>query len=363
MDFSVKTFDLTRRFKSHYCKKNATFEPTNPHAFFQEIIGRITGNISVNEFTAIDRIHIEVKDNEFFGLLGPNGSGKTTLLKMLAGLLRPTSGTAIILGYDLAKERNVIIEQVNYVAGMLTGGVWCDPNLSAKKNLQAVASLFNIPIRKVDEVLEFVGLGRVKDARIGTFSSGMTARLVVAFGLLREASLYLMDEPTIGISIEAAREIQTYLKEHLQKELKATIIYATNNVLEAEKLCDRVAILNEGTNIVCDKPKDLVRSLKRSEVIEVKLLNSSREMLTHMKEKEDIINVTAKDTNTREFMSHEDVLRIRVYDAEESLPGIVDLIVKECNGKIRNIKVFKPNLEDVFIQYVTGKDINKDDQD
>lgn len=187
------------------------------------------------------------------------------------------------------KERYEVVWHVNYVAGLLTGGVWCDPNLSARRNLETIASLFKIPASKVNEVLEFVGLSQVASARVGTFSSGMTARLVVAFGLMRDASIFLMDEPTIGISVETASEIQAYLKNHVQNEVKATILYATNNVVEAEKLCDRVAILNNGKVIACGKPMELIGSLKRSEVIEVRLINLSNKMVELLKQKNDIL--------------------------------------------------------------------------
>lgn len=104
---------------------------------------------------------------------------KTTFLKVIAGLLLPTDGTARILGFDLIKERAEVVKHVNYVAGLLTGGIWCDPNLPARKNLEAIAGLYDIPKSKVNDVLEFVGLSHVAESRVGTFSSGMAARLVV----------------------------------------------------------------------------------------------------------------------------------------------------------------------------------------
>lgn len=353
MEWAVETFNLTRKFTSTTRIKSATFDSHTPHFFLQVMIGKLTGRVVTNMTTAINDVNIKVRNNEFFGLLGPNGSGKTTLLKVLSGLLPPTSGTATVLGFDLIKERRNIINHVNYIAGLLTGGVWCDPTLSARKNLKSIASLYGVSDDKIERTLKFVGLDRVADSRVGTFSSGMAARLIVAFGLLREAPLYLMDEPTIGISVEAVREIQMYFKEYVQRELKSTVIYATNNVIEAEQLCDRVAIIHNGTVLVCGKSQDLIKSLGKEEVIEVKLMNLTSKAIETLRGEECVISVSLKEGEDTVLEPRTDLLRIRVYDSEEALPVIINQLVKKSNCIIKHVSILKPTLEDVFIHYVT----------
>jgi len=348
--YVIETYNLTKEFRIERYRKFYTSDlSSSPSVFFQTLIGRLTKRVISLTTKALDSVNIKVKENEVFGVLGPNGAGKSTLLKILAGLTFPTSGKVSVLGYDVIRDNNEVIRRVNFVPNLVTGGVWCNPLLSARKNLTIIAELFNISKEKVDEVLKFVGLHEVADRIIGTFSTGMIARLIVASGLLREAPIYLMDEPTLGLSAEAVREFHALIKEYIKKDLKATIVYATNNVLEAQKLCDRVAILSKGKVLACGRPTDLIKMLGKCDIVEIKTLGEvDRKIVNEIRALDGVINILTKDSKS-DVLTPSKILRIHVHEVEDILSKIINLLVKKHDIKIRRIEIIEPTLEDVFI--------------
>jgi ABC-2 type transport system ATP-binding protein len=301
------------------------------------------------KIVAVDHINLQVRKGEILGLLGPNGSGKTTLFKMLAGLLYPTEGTAYIFGYDIVKNHIEVLRHVNFIPGMLTGGIWCSPGLSARKNLKAMAELFNIPIKRVDEVIQLAGLDEIADVRVGTFSSGMMARLGLAFGLLKESPIYLLDEPTVGISIETVKEIHNYLKEHLSRRFGATILYASHIAREIQMLCDRVAILHKGKLLTVGEPEELIRSIGKPEVIEMEGVDcpSNAEEDIGKIEGVELVSLRTEQETGGNFS-----LRLHAKSARDVLPEIVKLFSRKYNSHIKYINISEPTLEDVYLHLI-----------
>ncbi len=200
---------------------------------------------------AVDGVSFSVQEGEIFGLLGPNGAGKTTTVRLLSGQLRPSAGTARVAGFDVVNERhkvksfiNVVFEQQNLYE-----------RLSGRENLAFQARLYGVPLRRVDEVLELVGLSKRADERVRNYSNGMKQRLLIARALLNRPRVLFLDEPTKGLDPHIARSIRKLIAELSREGI--TIFLTTHYMEEAEQLCHRVAFINEGRIVALDKPQTL----------------------------------------------------------------------------------------------------------
>ncbi|MEM2939679.1 MAG: ATP-binding cassette domain-containing protein [Candidatus Bathyarchaeia archaeon] len=347
---AIEAHEITRVFKR---VKNWFITGSHSHSPAGYLMNLICNKIRREKETivAIDHVSFTVKRGEFVGILGPNGSGKTTLLKLLSCLLYPTEGNATIFGWDLIKDRKQVVALVNFVPGLLTGGIWVNPSLTAKENLKYVAKLFRYPVERIDEAIAFVGLEEVKNSRVATFSTGMSARLQLAFGILSQKPLFLMDEPMVGISFETARRIIKYIVD-INKNLGVTILYSTNNIMEVQELCDNVMLLNNGKVVAFDTPHNLIKKIGTEDIIMIEVIGFSPGLLEDV-EKLDVSNATytLKDAS----LGIGDI-RLSAKDSRIILPELVDLMTKKYDIKIRNVTIREPNLEDVFIYY-TGRAI------
>jgi ABC-2 type transport system ATP-binding protein len=198
------------------------------------------------DFTAVDHINYAVEEGEIFGLLGHNGAGKTTTILMLLGLIPPTEGTAIVNGVDVIKEplqsrRNV---------GLLPENAGFYENLTARQNLSFYAELADVPDKvaseRIEKLIDQVGLGNKREAKVAAYSRGMRQRLGIAQSLVRDPKILILDEPTQGIDPEGTRDIREMIRTQ-SKEHGMTIIFTTHVLYEVNKLCDRVAIMKNGT--------------------------------------------------------------------------------------------------------------------
>lgn len=351
MPLAIDTKKLTRQFKLTSYGKFLNMGDS-PGSLLEAAALRILKRTSVNHVTAVDNVTLQVAEGEFLGILGPNGSGKSTLLKILAGLIYPSSGEATILGYNLWKDREKIASCTNFIPGILTGGAWIDPSLTAKRNLQSVAELFGLPPHKVEEALVFSGLKEFAEVRVGTFSSGMSARLQLAFSLMRESPLFLLDEPTEGISPEAVKEIRDHIVE-LNRKAGVTVLYATHHVLEAQAMFTKVAIMDRGKIAVIDTVSSLIKSLGEREALTMEV-SQFHPALESQLSNLDRVSDFACDITDR--VSGRATVRMLLQDSRTVLADIVDLTVKAANCKIHHITLSEPNLEDVYLHY-TGRRI------
>ncbi|MCJ7714507.1 ATP-binding cassette domain-containing protein, partial [Candidatus Bathyarchaeota archaeon] len=223
-----------------------------------------------NKFTAVDKVSFNVKKGEVFGLLGPNGAGKSTILRMLSTLARPTSGTATIGGYDVIKNDN----EVRKLIGIVSEKMIMYNRLTAKENLLFFGSLFNIPkdvlTKKVDDLLELVQLTKFKNSQVGTFSTGMQQRMNVVRSLLNTPQVLYLDEPTLGLDPQSSVEIREFIKK-LNRENGTTVIVTTHMLVDADLMCDRIAIIDHGKIVALDTSANLKKQLSGTKKTIIKL--------------------------------------------------------------------------------------------
>lgn len=220
-----------------------------------------------NGFTAVDNISFEVKEGEIFGFLGPNGAGKTTTITMLTTLLKPTSGTAIINGYDLRKKKDEVRESLGIVFQEPT----LDLELTAYENLSFHGILYKVDQKilkeRIREVLELVDLWDKKDLLVKTFSGGMKRRLEIARGLVHHPKVLFLDEPTLGLDPQTRKHIWDYIST-LQKKEKITIFLTTHYLAETE-LCGKIAIIDRGQIVEIGSPQRLKEKYKKNTVEDI----------------------------------------------------------------------------------------------
>lgn len=291
------------------------------------------------DITAVDGLNVEIKQGEIFGLLGPNGAGKTTTISMLCTILKPSEGSAQVNGYDIIKEP----EKVRRSIGIVFQQPSVDDILTGLENLSLHAMWYGVPkeIRKkrIDEVLKLVGLQSRQNSLVKTYSGGMRRRLELARGLLHLPNVLFLDEPTLGLDPQTREHIWEYI-EKMSREREMTIVLTTHYMEEADSLCDRVAIIDQGKIIVMDAPD----SLKEKVGGDIVYLKTTIADIKKLREIEEISKIEQKD----------DCVILTVKNASEHLQEIL-----EISGKVESVEVRSASLEDVFINY-TGKEIRSE---
>ncbi len=294
--------------------------------------------------TAVDRVNIKVEQGEIFGLLGPNGAGKSTIISMLCTILKPTSGTALVNGYDISKNSS----QVRKSIGIVFQDPSVDDHLTGRENLEIHADLYGVPASEkksqIDTVLELVELFDRSNELVRNYSSGMRRRLEIARSLVHTPKVLFLDEPTIGLDPQSRDHIWTYIRD-LMKTKDLTIILTTHYMEEADRLCNRIAIVDHGNILVLDTPKNLKEKLG-GETIIVETRNTS---LYIEKMKEAGI--------ARGIVIVGDEVKITVDDAHTILPRIMNIAAVN-NIFIKSISVQEPQMDDVFLHY-TGRAIRE----
>jgi ABC-2 type transport system ATP-binding protein len=299
------------------------------------------------ELVAVNSISFSVKEGEIFGLLGPNGAGKTTTLSMLSTLLSPTSGEAFVNNFDVEKERDNVRKSI----GMVFQDPTLDDELSAYENLDFHGRLYNVPIetrkKKIIELLKLVELEDRKDSVVKTFSGGMKRRLEIARGLLHEPKVLFLDEPTLGLDPQTRNKLWDYIKK-LNKEKGITIILTTHYMDEADKLCDRIAIIDYGKIIALDTPKNLKNKIGGDMIT---IGTSESEKL------EEVLKQQCKWCKS--IKRHNGNVTINAQDAGKRVVDVVKLVEKN-KVKVDAITIHEPTLEDVFL-YFTGRTIREEE--
>ena len=291
---------------------------------------------------AVDRLNLKIKYGEIFGLLGPNGAGKTTTISMLCTIVNPSSGTAKVHGYDIVKEPHEVRKSI----GIVFQDPSIDDRLTGRENLEFHAMLYGLPRkireRRIIDVLRLVELEDRANSIMRTYSGGMRRRLEIARGLLHYPKVLFLDEPTLGLDPQTREHIWNYIEE-LSKRENITIVLTTHYMEEAEKLCDRVAIIDYGQIKVLNTPDSLKNSLE-GDVIKIKTSNP-RLLAAQLSEK--ILVLKSHETN--------DVLSICTRNGETVIPKIVEL-AQNAGVEIQSVVLQKPTLNDVFLHY-TGREI------
>jgi len=298
-----------------------------------------------NGLKAVNNVSLSIEEGEVFGLLGPNGAGKTTFISMLCTLLRPTSGTARVNGFDIVKQQDEVRKSI----GIVFQEPSLDNRLTGRENLEMHAGLYGVPKaerkKRIEEVLELVALSDRADELVKTYSGGMKRRLEIARGLIHYPKVLFLDEPTLGLDPQTREHIWEYIKKLAERE-HITILLTTHYMEEADALCNRVAIMDYGEIKVLDTPEALKNSLEGDVIsLEVDKSEGVAEKIKGLEEvkKVHVINST---------------IFITVKNAESFAPKILEF-VKSNGGVVKAISIRKPSLGDVFLHY-TGREIREE---
>jgi ABC-2 type transport system ATP-binding protein len=298
-----------------------------------------------NGVKAVNDLSVKIDQGEIFGLLGPNGAGKTTFISMLCTLLKPSSGTADVNGFDINKQKGEVRKSI----GIVFQDPSLDNRLTGKENLEMHAGLYGVPKaerkKRINEVLEIVALSdRAKDI-VRNYSGGMKRRLEIARGLIHYPKILFLDEPTLGLDPQTREHIWEYIKELAERE-KITIIVTTHYMEEADVLCDKVAIMDYGQIKVLDSPGNLKNSLE-GDIVTIEV-NDTKNIENKIKNFDSVkkVHVTGNSVH------------ITVKNGEKFAPKVLDFVEK--NGVVVNsINIRKPSLGDVFLHH-TGREIREE---
>ena len=304
---------------------------------------------SFGKVIAVNDISFSVKTGEIFGFLGPNGAGKSTTMMILTTLLKPTSGQALISEFNVMSDAKKVRENIGYVQQETT----VDEYLTGRENLLLQAKLNHIPKKeinkRIDDILELIELSDKQNESVVTYSGGMRKRLDIAGGLLHRPKVLFLDEPTVGLDIQTRRKIWEYIKK-IHTEFNMTIFLSTHYMEEADRLCDRVGIIDGGKIQVIDSPENLKNAMG-NEVISI-ILDEHKihdSFLPKLKEIEFVKNITEDGAKLTLFVSN----------GTQVIPKIFQ-ISSELDVKITTISLTRPTLDDVFLSY-TGHEIRDDD--
>jgi ABC-2 type transport system ATP-binding protein len=294
------------------------------------------------DLIAVNNVSFEVKEGEIFGLLGSNGAGKTTLISMLCTILKPTSGTAKVNGFDIVKEEDKVRKSI----GIVFQDSSLDNRLTGMENIELHASLYSVPKnerrKRMKEALELVGLEDKAKVLVRNYSGGMKRRLEIARSLIHYPKVLFLDEPTLGLDPQTRVNIWDYII-NLAKRENITIFLTTHYMEEADFLCNRVAIIDEGKIIVIDSPKNLKRKIVGDAlIIEVDEKEKTKEIVSKLSFVKNVSEVDGK-------------IYVNIENSEENLPFVFESL-RSNTIKIKSISIRKPSLNDVFIHY-TGKEI------
>lgn len=295
--------------------------------------------------TALNSVDLRIERGELFGLLGPNGAGKTTLLKILSTLLLPTSGKAYVAGFDVAKDFQEVRKRINMVSGGEISGYGL---LTVRENLWMFTQFYGmksaVAFKQIDTMLELFGMSDKKNEKVRTLSTGMRQKMNVIRGFVTDPEILFLDEPTLGLDVNASRVIRDYIVEWVEKRPDKTVLLTTHYMAEADQLCDRIAIIDDGKILACDAPDTLKRLVKTSTMlkIDVTLLNNKSVL--------DKIPGVEKFTYTDDPASNLTSLKFVLQD-ESAVSDIVSEIV-HSGAKILALRKTEPTLEDVFIKMV-----------
>ena len=301
------------------------------------------------KFKAVDNISFEIEQGEIFGFLGPNGAGKSTTMMILTTLLKPTSGNASVQGFDVVTEAKKVRENIGFVQQEI--GV--DEYLTGRENLIFQSRISQMPKElvksRIDEVISLVELEEKQNEAAITYSGGMRKRLDIACGLIHRPKVLFLDEPTVGLDIQTRRKIWEYIRK-IHKEFEMTLFVSTHYMEEADKLCDRVGIIDYGKIQVIETPETMKNAMG-SDMISFSLIDGiakQDELINRIKQIEFVNQVTRKQGE----------ITIKSSQCSEAIPKIFQ-ITSEMSIEIDSLSLNKPTLDDVFISY-TGHNLRDD---
>jgi ABC-2 type transport system ATP-binding protein len=301
------------------------------------------------DFEAVKGVNFQVAEGEIFGLLGPNGAGKSTLIRMMTTLIPVTSGRAIVGGYDVSKDSDAVRRMIGVIPQALTS----DPDLTVEENLSIYAKLYSVPRvqreKNINEVLEAVDLVKWRGAQTKTLSGGMRRRLEIARGLVHDPRIFFLDEPTTGLD-PVSRIAVWEMLNNLKKTRNLTMLLTTHYMEEADRLCDRIAIVDHGNLVALGTPVELKQSVPGSNVVEVQFNREDPEWKTRLEALPNVTEVQSQSAG---------VYRVLTSNGSQTTTQLVEMAAS-LGEQLTSLSVQNTSLDDVFVHY-TGRQL-RDEQ-
>ncbi|HUA92673.1 MAG TPA: ATP-binding cassette domain-containing protein [Terracidiphilus sp.] len=318
--------------------------PDRPEAMAVEKIVKRYG-----DFEAVKGVTFHVAEGEIFGLLGPNGAGKSTLIRMMTTLIPVTSGRAIVAGYDVSKDPDA----VRRVIGVIPQALTSDPDLTVEENLLIYAKLYSVPRaqreKNIAEVLEAVDLSKWRKAQTKTLSGGMRRRLEIARGLVHDPRIFFLDEPTTGLD-PVSRIAVWEMLNNLKSRRNLTMLLTTHYMEEADKLCDRIAIVDHGNLVALGTPTELKNSVAGANVVEVQFDREDEQWEDRLTRLEGVTSVQPESAG---------FYRVITRSGSKTTMQLVEMAA-ELGETLASLSVQNTTLDDVFVHY-TGRQL-RDEQ-
>ncbi len=301
------------------------------------------------DFEAVKGVSFSVAEGEIFGLLGPNGAGKSTLIRMMTTLIPLTGGHAIVAGHDVVKDPDAVRRMIGVIPQALTS----DPDLTVEENLSIYAKLYSVPkaerIKNINEVLEAVDLVKWRGAQVKTLSGGMRRRVEIARGLVHNPSIFFLDEPTTGLDPVSRIAVWEMLSK-LRATRNLTILITTHYMDEADKLCDRLAIVDHGTLVALGTPLELKHNVPGANVVEVHFDRETPEWQERLEKLDGVTSVQAESAG---------YYRVLTSSGSKTTMQLVELAAS-LGETLNSLSVQNTTLDDVFVHY-TGRQL-RDEQ-
>jgi ABC-2 type transport system ATP-binding protein len=297
------------------------------------------------DFTAVDGVTFHVGDGEIFGLLGPNGAGKSTLIRMMTTLIPITSGRAVVAGHDVSKDADAARRCIGVIPQALTS----DLDLTVAENMNIYAKLYDVPAKRrqpaIDELLELVDLTKWRDAQTKTLSGGMRRRLEIARGLVHSPRIFFLDEPTTGLD-PVSRVAVWEMLTNIKKSRELTVLITTHYMDEADRLCDRIAIVDHGKLVALDTPANLKASVPGSNVVEVQFEKPPADWDQRLQKLDEVTSVQHEGAG---------MYRVLTGNGSRTTTELVEMAV-QAGVLIKTLTVQSTTLDDVFVHY-TGRQL------
>jgi ABC-2 type transport system ATP-binding protein len=322
MEFAIQTEQLSRTYKIRGSK-----------------------NAEARELIALQGVDLEVKKGELKGILGPNGAGKTTLIKILTTLLAPSQGSACVAGFDVVKEPEKIRPRINMVSGGESSGYGL---LTVRENLWMFSQFYGMDSKeanqRIKDLLEIVGLGNRINTKSSDLSTGLRQNMNIVRGFLTDPEILFLDEPTLGLDVGAARDVRNFVRRWIDSDASRTLLLTTHYMVEANELCDRVAIINQGRVLACDTPASLKHRLQQDAIFQLEVSPLNGLGVDALEALPGVKKVSRHDFDGG--------ARLEFILVEEPVVGTVINKLTAENVRVLNFQKREPTLEDVFIDLV-----------
>jgi ABC-2 type transport system ATP-binding protein len=323
-----------------------------PYAIEAENLGRIykvrgtkKEKAIRKELVALADVNLKIEQGELFGLLGPNGAGKTTLIKILTTLLAPTTGRARVAGHDVIDSPQLIRPRINMVSGGESSGYGL---LTVRENLWMFSQFYGVPSReayqRIDGLLKRVGIFDRRHTKSSDLSTGLRQKMNIVRGFMTDPQVLFLDEPTLGLDVGASREVRHLIREWLDEDKSRTLLLTTHYMVEADELCDRVAIINQGRVLDCDTPAVLKQRLQKDAIFEIDTSPLNGLSVTKLEILPGVLKVTCQEADGSATLNF--ILK------EEAALAVIINTLTTANVKIMKLSKHEPTLEDVFVTLV-----------